>query len=55
MAEINAAFSPDFKEFYYSITMPNGQLVIMANVKFIFNKNESGVVAIDNIGFMKIL
>jgi len=29
MDEINAAFSPDFKEFYYSIRMPNGQLVIM--------------------------
>jgi hypothetical protein len=29
MAEINAVFSPDFKEFYYSIRMPNGQLVIM--------------------------
>ena len=32
MAEINAAFSPDFKEFYYSIRMPNGQLVIMAMI-----------------------
>lgn len=29
MSEINAVFSPDFKEFYYSIRMPNGQLVIM--------------------------
>jgi hypothetical protein len=29
MSEINACFSPDFKEFYYSIRMPNGQLVIM--------------------------
>lgn len=29
MAEINAAFSPDYKEFYYSIRMPNGQLVIV--------------------------
>ena len=29
MSEINAAFSPDYKEFYYSIRMPNGQLVIM--------------------------
>jgi hypothetical protein len=29
MAEINAVFSSDFKEFYYSIIMPNGQLVIM--------------------------
>lgn len=29
MSEINATFSPDFKEFYYSIRMPNGQLVIM--------------------------
>ncbi|MBN2730768.1 MAG: PD40 domain-containing protein [Bacteroidales bacterium] len=29
MAEINAVFSPDFKEFYYSIRIPNGQLVIM--------------------------
>lgn len=29
MAEINAVFSRDFKEFYYSIRMPNGQLVIM--------------------------
>ena len=29
MAEINAVFSPDYKEFYYSIRMPNGQLVIM--------------------------
>ena len=29
MAEINAVFSPNLKEFYYSIRMPNGQLVIM--------------------------
>lgn len=29
MSEINAAFSPDFKEFYFSIRMPDGQLVIM--------------------------
>lgn len=29
MAEINAVFSPDFKEFYYSIRMPDYQLVIM--------------------------
>jgi len=29
MSEINAVFTPDFKEFYYSIRMPNGQLVIM--------------------------
>lgn len=29
MAEINSAFSPDFKHFYYSIRMPNRQLVIM--------------------------
>lgn len=29
MAEINSTFSPDFKEFYYSIRIPNGQLVIM--------------------------
>jgi len=29
MSEINAVFSPDFKEFYYSIRMPNGQFVIM--------------------------
>ncbi len=29
MSEINAVFSPDFKEFYYSIRIPNGQLVIM--------------------------
>ena len=29
MAEINAVFSPDFKEFYYSIRMPSGKLVIM--------------------------
>jgi hypothetical protein len=29
MAEINAVFSPDYKEFYYSIRMPSGQLVIM--------------------------
>ncbi|MBT3750254.1 MAG: hypothetical protein HOG34_14835 [Bacteroidetes bacterium] len=29
MAEINAAFSPDFKEFYFSISMPNGKFVIM--------------------------
>ena len=29
MSEINAVFSPDFKEFYYSIIMPNGQFVIM--------------------------
>lgn len=32
MAEINAAFSPDFKEFYFSIRMPNGQLVIMTMI-----------------------
>ncbi len=29
MAEINSVFTPDYKEFYYSIRMPNGQLVIM--------------------------
>ncbi len=29
MSEINSVFSPDYKEFYYSIRMPNGQLVIM--------------------------
>lgn len=29
MAEINAVFSPDYKEFYYTIRMPNRQLVIM--------------------------
>lgn len=29
MSELNAVFSPDFKEFYYSIRMPNGQMVIM--------------------------
>lgn len=29
MAEINAVFAPDFKSFYYSIRMPNGQLVLM--------------------------
>lgn len=29
MAEINSTFSPNFKEFYYSIRMPNRQLVIM--------------------------
>ncbi len=32
MSEINAAFSPDFKEFYFSIRMPNGQLVIMTMI-----------------------
>jgi Tol biopolymer transport system component len=36
MSEINAVFSPDFKEFYYSIRMPSGQLVIMVL------KNEDG-------------
>ncbi len=29
MDEINSVFSPDFKEFYYTIRMPNRQLVIM--------------------------
>ncbi len=29
MAEINSVFSPGYKEFYYSIRMPNRQLVIM--------------------------
>ncbi len=29
MAEINSVFTPDYKEFFYSIRMPNGQLVIM--------------------------
>jgi Tol biopolymer transport system component len=29
MAEINSVFSPGYKEFYYSIRMPSGQLVIM--------------------------
>jgi Tol biopolymer transport system component len=29
MSELNAVFSPDFKEFYYSIRMPNEQMVIM--------------------------
>lgn len=29
MSELNAVFSPDFKEFYYSIRMPDGQMVIM--------------------------
>ncbi len=29
MSEINAAFSPDFKEFYFSIIIPSGQFVIM--------------------------
>tara|TARA_R110000751_G_C13788546_1_gene481858 strand:+ start:3212 stop:5560 length:2349 start_codon:yes stop_codon:yes gene_type:complete len=33
---------------------PNFNLSKIENVKFIFDKNESGVVAIDNIGFMKI-
>lgn len=32
MSEINAAFSPDFNEFYFSIRMPNGQLVIMSMI-----------------------
>jgi hypothetical protein len=34
---------------------PNFNLSNIINVKFIFDKNESGVVAIDNIGFMKFL
>jgi hypothetical protein len=34
---------------------PNFNLSNIRNIKFIFDKNESGVVAIDNIGFMKIL
>lgn len=29
MAEINAVFSPDYKEFYYSILMPNRNFVII--------------------------
>jgi len=29
MTEINAAFSPDFKEFYYSIILPNRDFVII--------------------------
>lgn len=29
MSEINACFSPDYKEFLYSIILPNGQFVIM--------------------------
>jgi Tol biopolymer transport system component len=29
MGEINAVFTPDFQSFYYSIRMPNGQLVLM--------------------------
>lgn len=33
---------------------PNFNLSNIENVKFIFDKNESGVVAIDNIGFMNI-
>ena len=37
MSEINAAFSPDFKEFYFSIRMPNGQLVIM---KMIYDRTK---------------
>jgi len=34
---------------------PNFNLSNIINVKFIFDKNESGVVVIDNIGFMKNL
>jgi dienelactone hydrolase len=34
---------------------PNFNLSNIINVKFIFDKNESGVVAIDKIGFMKFL
>lgn len=33
---------------------PNFDLSNIRSIKFIFDKNESGVVAIDNIGFMKI-
>jgi hypothetical protein len=29
MAEFNSSFSPDFKEFYFSIRMPNSKMVIM--------------------------
>lgn len=29
MAEINSTYSPDYKEFFYSIRMPNRQLVMM--------------------------
>jgi len=29
MSEINASYSPDYKQFYYSIIMPNQQYVIM--------------------------
>ena len=30
MSELNAVFSPDYKEFYYSIYMPNKKYVIMS-------------------------
>ncbi len=37
MTEINACFSPDYKEFFYSIILPNGQFVIMS-MSYINNK-----------------
>ncbi|SDM97453.1 alpha/beta hydrolase [Kriegella aquimaris] len=48
-----------FQTFYFPVNdfqkiNPNFNLSNIENIKFIFDKNESGVVAIDNIGFMKI-
>lgn len=34
---------------------PNFKPTSIKEIKFIFNRNESGVIAIDNIGFMKDL
>jgi hypothetical protein len=49
-----------FQTFYFPVedfhkVNPNFNLSNIENVKFIFDKNESGVVVVDNIGFMKLL
>ncbi len=49
-----------FQTFYFPVEdfhkiNPNFNLSNIENVKFIFDKNESGVVVVDNIGFMKLL
>lgn len=49
-----------YQTFYFPIkdiqkTSPDFDFSTMKTLRFIFNKNESGVVSIDNIGFMKCL
>jgi hypothetical protein len=49
-----------YQTFYFPIqdiqkTSPDFDFSTIETISFIFNKNESGVISIDNIGFMKPL